>query len=157
MLKMDLATNELAIYLWENYIECNDSTKVIFMGVGEAYKAILHILNTRNCKFNARLKLRPSFTKSPYSPPLPFIDEALEQIAGIVGFIGDNPIRPVTETFITDFGKWYYRVSPHSRPSHLLDSNRYPSLTLPILLPSLIDLSIRSSHQRSARYPIFHS
>jgi len=49
-LKIDLATNELALYLWENYIECNDSTKVIFMGVGEAFKAILHILNTRNCK-----------------------------------------------------------------------------------------------------------
>jgi histone deacetylase 6 len=71
ILKMDLATNELAIYLWENYIECNDSTKVMFMGVGEAYKAILHILNTRNCKCNARLKLRSSFPKSPYSPSLP--------------------------------------------------------------------------------------
>jgi len=58
ILKVDLATNELAIYLWENYIECNDSTKVIFMGVGEAYKAILHILNTRNCKFISPLKLR---------------------------------------------------------------------------------------------------
>ena len=59
-MKMDLATNELAIYLWENYIECNDTTGVIFMGVGEAFKAILHILNTRNCKsiFKSYLLLR---------------------------------------------------------------------------------------------------
>ena len=62
---MDMATQELAVYLWENYIEygnlnidgpvlanvyrVNDSTNVIFLGVGEAYKAVLHLLNTRNC------------------------------------------------------------------------------------------------------------
>ena len=38
-------------------------------------------------------------------------DEALEQIAGVVAFFGDQPLRPVTESFITDFSKWYYRVS----------------------------------------------
>ncbi|MCJ1474988.1 Histone deacetylase hda1 [Lambiella insularis] len=85
-LKLKEATEELAIYLWDNYIEPNESPKVIFLGVGEAFKAVLHILNTRNY-------------------------EALAQIAGIVGFASEHPIRPVAETFITDFAKWYYKRS----------------------------------------------
>ncbi|MCJ1402325.1 Histone deacetylase hda1 [Xylographa trunciseda] len=85
-LKITEAVNELAIYLYDNYIECNESPRVFFLGIGDAFRAILHLLNTRNY-------------------------EALEQIAGVIGFVAQNPIRPVTETFITDFAKWYYKRS----------------------------------------------
>ncbi|KAL8922772.1 MAG: hypothetical protein Q9172_003449, partial [Xanthocarpia lactea] len=43
--------NELAIYLWENYIELNDSTAIYFMGVGSPAKEIVHILNNRETFF----------------------------------------------------------------------------------------------------------
>jgi histone deacetylase 6 len=36
--------------------------------------------------------------------------ENFDQIAGVVGFIANNSIRPVTENFMTDLGKWYFRV-----------------------------------------------
>ena len=57
--------NELAVYLWENYIEykyttyillllselilfsCNDSPDIFFIGVGAAYQAIISLLGTR--------------------------------------------------------------------------------------------------------------
>ncbi|KAL8645769.1 MAG: hypothetical protein Q9226_007151 [Calogaya cf. arnoldii] len=39
--------NELAIYLWENYIELNPSTAIFFMGVGSPAKEVIHILNNR--------------------------------------------------------------------------------------------------------------
>ncbi|KAL9033688.1 MAG: hypothetical protein Q9180_005813, partial [Flavoplaca navasiana] len=39
--------NELAIYLWENYIELNESTAIFFVGVGSPAKEIIHILNNR--------------------------------------------------------------------------------------------------------------
>ncbi|KAL8806972.1 MAG: hypothetical protein Q9182_000953 [Xanthomendoza sp. 2 TL-2023] len=38
---------ELAIYLWENYIEPNDATAIFFMGVGSPSREIIHILNNR--------------------------------------------------------------------------------------------------------------
>ncbi|KAL8933811.1 MAG: hypothetical protein Q9211_005572, partial [Gyalolechia sp. 1 TL-2023] len=38
---------ELAIYLWENYIEPNDSTAIFFMGIGSPSKEIVYLLNNR--------------------------------------------------------------------------------------------------------------
>ncbi|KAL8844126.1 MAG: hypothetical protein Q9176_001532 [Flavoplaca citrina] len=43
--------NELAIYLWENYIELNESTAIFFVGVGSPAKEIVHILNNRETFF----------------------------------------------------------------------------------------------------------
>ncbi|KAL9086217.1 MAG: hypothetical protein Q9159_004282 [Coniocarpon cinnabarinum] len=34
---------ELALYLWQNYIETGDSTHVIFMGIGDAYNGIAEL------------------------------------------------------------------------------------------------------------------
>jgi len=80
------ATETLALYLWENYIEPNESSKIIFLGIGEAFKGILHILNTRNY-------------------------ESLDRIAGVIAFAAENALRPVSESFIVDFAKWYFRNS----------------------------------------------
>ena len=41
-------TNELAIYLWENYIDPFDATHVFFVGIGSAYTGSVHLLNTRD-------------------------------------------------------------------------------------------------------------
>ncbi|MCJ1315814.1 Histone deacetylase hda1 [Xylographa vitiligo] len=90
-LKLTEAINELAIYLYDNYIDLRPSPP------------------------NPSPPAIPSLTAHPPHP-----DEALEQIAGVVGFVAENPIRPVTETFITDFAKWYYKRSllfvNHSHP-----------------------------------------
>lgn len=84
--KVEQSTNDLAIYLWENYIEPHDTREVVFLGVGDAYRAILHILNTR-------------------------IWEKVQQFTAVVGFVSENPLRPVTEQFIPDFAKHYNRRS----------------------------------------------
>ncbi|KAL8903630.1 MAG: hypothetical protein Q9207_003805, partial [Kuettlingeria erythrocarpa] len=42
---------ELAIYLWENYIEPNDSTSIIFLGIGSPSREIVHLLNHRESFF----------------------------------------------------------------------------------------------------------
>lgn len=50
---------ELAIYLWENYIEPNDSTAIFFVGVGSPSKEIIYLLNNRGM---SRLKENPLLT-----------------------------------------------------------------------------------------------
>ena len=84
--KITRATEELAVYIWENYIEVSAASRVILMGVGDAYRAVLQVLNTRNW-------------------------DNIQQFAGAVGFIdASQPIFPVSESFMTDFAKTYYRV-----------------------------------------------
>ncbi|KAL8946932.1 MAG: hypothetical protein Q9222_006735 [Ikaeria aurantiellina] len=63
---------ELAIYLWENYIEPNDSTAIFFMGVGSPVKEIVHLLNHRESFFQ-RTSALISFIDSP--PPLPAVSD----------------------------------------------------------------------------------
>ncbi|KAL9120016.1 MAG: hypothetical protein Q9187_003425 [Circinaria calcarea] len=61
----------------------NDATRVFFLGVGEAYHAILHLMNTRN-------------------------EQALHQIGGIIYFIAESPLRRASDQFVSYLSKWYY-------------------------------------------------
>ncbi len=47
------ATEEMATYLWENYLEYTEAVEMFVMGVGEACKGIWHLLETqgKSCLF----------------------------------------------------------------------------------------------------------
>ncbi|KAI9864499.1 MAG: Histone deacetylase hda1, partial [Pleopsidium flavum] len=79
------ATEELAVYLWENYIECNDATEIFFIGVGDAFHGITHLLMNR--------------------------EHCFERITGIVNFVAENPLRPVQSQNIYWLSKWYIEHS----------------------------------------------
>ena len=71
-------TNELAEYMWENYIDPYSASDVFFVGVGSAYTGALHLLNTR--------------------------DAFYQRISGIFCFLGkeEYPIR-----YLLDQQDWY--------------------------------------------------
>ncbi|KAL9039008.1 MAG: hypothetical protein Q9214_005052, partial [Letrouitia sp. 1 TL-2023] len=73
---------EMVIYLWENYIEPNDTTQIFFVGVGSPSKDIVHLLNTRENLFS--------------------------RITGVVNFLGpeDQPI-PVSDQNTYYLSKWF--------------------------------------------------
>ncbi|KAL8773912.1 MAG: hypothetical protein Q9209_001342 [Squamulea sp. 1 TL-2023] len=84
--KRSAERNELAIYLWENYIELNDSTSTFFMGVGSPAKEIVHILNNRETFF--------------------------QRITGIILFLdSSNPLPSVSDQNTYYLSKWFKQNS----------------------------------------------
>ncbi|KZF20599.1 Arginase/deacetylase [Xylona heveae TC161] len=79
------ATEQLAVYLWENYIEINDSTEIFFMGIGDAYQGLLHILTAR--------------------------EQSRDHVTGVVNVLSENPLRPVTSQTDDYAGLWYHKNS----------------------------------------------
>ncbi|KAL8994959.1 MAG: hypothetical protein Q9169_005224 [Polycauliona sp. 2 TL-2023] len=78
--------NELAIYLWENYIELNDSTAIFFVGVGSPAREIVHILNSRESFF--------------------------QRISGIILFLdSSHPLPSVSEQNTYYLSKWFKQNS----------------------------------------------
>lgn len=73
--------HELAEYLWDNYIDLNDATHLFIIGVGEAYQAVLHLLNSRT----------DAFTNG---------------VTGIINFINGD-LLPASDQVIYDKPKWY--------------------------------------------------
>ncbi|KAL8944947.1 MAG: hypothetical protein Q9216_000108 [Gyalolechia sp. 2 TL-2023] len=65
---------ELAIYLWENYIEPNDSTAIFFMGVGSPSKEIVYLLNNRESFFQ-RVSAIISLIDTSVPLPLPSVSD----------------------------------------------------------------------------------
>ncbi|KAI4267445.1 MAG: hypothetical protein LQ337_008344 [Flavoplaca oasis] len=78
--------NELAIYLWENYIELNESTAIFFVGVGSPAKEIVHILNNRETFF--------------------------QRISGIILFLDSSNVLPsVSDQNTYYLSKWFKQNS----------------------------------------------
>ncbi|ORY18010.1 hypothetical protein BCR34DRAFT_583276 [Clohesyomyces aquaticus] len=96
-------TRELAGYLWENYIEPNESTQVFLMGVGHAYQGLLEMLSTyENCTDHDSV------------------------IQCIIGFISDSALASIKRTTDDNITQWYYNhslvfVAP---THHVWDPNR---------------------------------
>jgi histone deacetylase 6 len=84
--KVNKATEEVALYVWENYIDTSDSRKVVLLGIGDAYRAVLHILNTRTW-------------------------DNIQKYAGVACFNYNSTMRPVSEAFMNDFARTYYKTS----------------------------------------------
>ncbi|MCJ1426843.1 Histone deacetylase hda1 [Sticta canariensis] len=72
---------ELAVYLWENYIDNHDATKIFLIGVGTAHQGIMHLVNNREGIF--------------------------QRVHGIVNFIADEPLVPVSDQNLYYLSKWY--------------------------------------------------
>ncbi|KAL2366192.1 hypothetical protein RJZ56_000840 [Blastomyces dermatitidis] len=85
--------DQLATYLWENYIEPNDATSIFFLGVGNAYFGLANLLvNT---------------------------ERVHERVSGVISFVAESPVRAVSSNTTTWLSKWYKEpadTSPESGP-----------------------------------------
>ena len=82
----DIARKEaslLASYLWTNYIEplVNPSAKIILMGCGHAFHAVARLVSDS--------------------------ENLYQSLAGVVGFIATNPVRPVGNQGGPWVSNWY--------------------------------------------------
>ncbi|KAK6543222.1 Histone deacetylase hda1 [Orbilia ellipsospora] len=76
--------NTLMLQLWDNYIDLSDATKVIFIGIGEAYKNLLNLISLRDCA---------------------------NRVVACVSFIARMPLCAVNNTRDENIGHWYLRHS----------------------------------------------
>ncbi|KAF7585373.1 Histone deacetylase hda1 [Aspergillus hancockii] len=75
------ATEELAGYLWDNYIEPNEATEIFFLGIGNAFYGIANLLINR--------------------------DTLYKRVNGVVSFVAENPVRAVASHTQTWLSRWY--------------------------------------------------
>lgn len=76
----------LASYIWDNYIAPSDNERVFFVGIGNAFQGVARLLSERQ--------------------------EVHESTAGVVAFIANNPLRPVSndnfEIRGSSLAGWYF-------------------------------------------------
>ncbi|KAL4892077.1 histone deacetylase Hda1 [Aspergillus ambiguus] len=75
------ATEELAGYLWDNYIEPNEATDIIFMGIGNAFYGIANLLINR--------------------------DTLYKRVNGVISFVAENPVRAIASHTQVWLSRWY--------------------------------------------------
>ncbi|KAE8149612.1 hypothetical protein BDV25DRAFT_156032 [Aspergillus avenaceus] len=75
------ATEELAGYLWDNYIEPNDATEIFFLGIGNAFYGVANLLINR--------------------------DTLYKRVNGVVSFVAENPVRAVASHTQVWLSRWY--------------------------------------------------
>ncbi|KAI9368120.1 hypothetical protein BJX61DRAFT_241562 [Aspergillus egyptiacus] len=75
------ATEELAGYLWDNYIEPNDATEIFFIGIGNAFYGVANLLINR--------------------------DNLYQKINGVISFVAENPVRAVASHTQVWLSRWY--------------------------------------------------
>lgn len=95
--------DELAIYLWENYIEPNELAKIILVGIGDAFHSLVHLINQRSI-------------------------DTMDRLYGVAGFAADNPLMPVSSDVDPSLSSWYSKNSHiYVAPTHLAyDPDRRP-------------------------------
>ncbi|PGH05703.1 hypothetical protein AJ79_06719 [Helicocarpus griseus UAMH5409] len=74
-------SDQLATYLWENYIEPNDATSIFFLGVGNAYFGLANLLVN--------------------------MERVHQRVNGVISFVAENPVRAVSSNTTTWLSKWY--------------------------------------------------
>ncbi|KAI1931621.1 Histone deacetylase hda1 [Ophidiomyces ophidiicola] len=99
-------SEELAVYLWENYIEPNEATNIFFMGVGDAFMGLANLLANK--------------------------DRVYPRIDGVVCFVAENAVRAVSSHTNPWLSKWYKEnsrvyVSQHHSVFRMADSSKRPS------------------------------
>ncbi|KAL2846671.1 hypothetical protein BJY01DRAFT_213339 [Aspergillus pseudoustus] len=75
------ATEELAGYLWDNYIDPNEATEVFFIGIGNAFYGVANLLINRETLY--------------------------QRINGVISFVGENPVRAVASSTQVWLSRWY--------------------------------------------------
>ncbi|KAE8167019.1 hypothetical protein BDV40DRAFT_296049 [Aspergillus tamarii] len=111
------ATEELAAYLWDNYIEPNEATEIFFLGIGNAFYGVANLLINR--------------------------DTLYKRVNGVVSFVAENPVRAIASHTQVWLSRWYKdnslvfvshthgvwntvenRRKPSKRYGHLIQSNK---------------------------------
>ena len=77
---------ELLTYLWDNYVELNDSTHVFLMGTNVGHGAIINFVKANE-------------------------DRAQERLTKVISFVEDVPLRACSSPTNDQFQAWYYRTS----------------------------------------------
>ncbi|KAJ5507082.1 hypothetical protein N7527_009225 [Penicillium freii] len=75
------ATEELAGYLWDNYIDANQATDIFLLGVGNAFLGVANLLINR--------------------------ENLYKRVNGVVSFVSENPVRAIASHTQTWLSKWY--------------------------------------------------
>ncbi|KAJ5270139.1 hypothetical protein N7497_009102 [Penicillium chrysogenum] len=75
------ATEELAGYLWDNYIDANQATEIFLLGVGNAFFGVSNMLIHR--------------------------ENLYKRVSGVISFVSVNPVRAIASTTQTWLSKWY--------------------------------------------------
>ncbi|KAF7713980.1 Histone deacetylase class 2 [Penicillium ucsense] len=75
------ATEELASYLWDNYIDLFDKREVYFLGIGSAFAGVVNLLINR--------------------------ENLYKRVSGVVSFVAENPVRAVASSTQVWLSKWY--------------------------------------------------
>ncbi|KAL5340649.1 hypothetical protein BJX70DRAFT_360823 [Aspergillus crustosus] len=75
------ATEELAGYLWDNYIEPNEATEIFFIGIGNAFFGVANLLINRETLY--------------------------QRVNGVVSFVAENPVRAVASHTQVWLSRWY--------------------------------------------------
>ncbi|KAG8526199.1 uncharacterized protein KY384_000192 [Bacidia gigantensis] len=88
------ATQELATYIWDNYIEPNDHPQVFFIGIGAAYQGIMYLLNTRE-NFHTLVTGMINFIPSAPAGSEPSTNGT------------QNAIIPASDQSVFHLSKWY--------------------------------------------------
>jgi hypothetical protein len=78
-------TNEVASYLWENYIEVHEHSHIFLLGIGSAAFAMIHILNSHESTNNS--------------------------VSLAASFVAQNMLQGVTRPADDFFPAWYYSNS----------------------------------------------
>ncbi|GIC90184.1 histone deacetylase hdaA [Aspergillus udagawae] len=75
------ATEELAGYLWDNYIEPNEATEIFFVGIGNAFYGVVNLLINR--------------------------DTLYKRVNGVISFVAENPVRAIASHTQVWLSRWY--------------------------------------------------
>ncbi|KAJ5958003.1 Histone deacetylase class II [Penicillium vulpinum] len=75
------ATEELAGYLWDNYIDANQATDIFLLGVGNAFLGVANLLINR--------------------------ENLYKRVNGVVSFVSEHPVRAIASHTQTWLSKWY--------------------------------------------------
>ncbi|GAB1210101.1 hypothetical protein APSETT445_008891 [Aspergillus pseudonomiae] len=75
------ATEELAAYLWDNYIEPNEATEIFLLGIGNAFYGVANLLINR--------------------------DTLYKRVNGVISFVAENPVRAIASHTQVWLSRWY--------------------------------------------------
>ncbi|KAI9671209.1 MAG: Histone deacetylase hda1 [Caeruleum heppii] len=100
--KLKALTNELMIYVWENYIQVSDVKKVLLVGIGQAHHAIVNLLGARGKSSLLLPCAHPNWIPPPDCLPL---------LKGVLMFVANEPLQSLPEDTEPRTRQWYTKSS----------------------------------------------
>ena len=80
------STLELATYLWENYIEVQESTHIFLLGIGDAYLGLMNLLNNQ--------------------------ESCTDRITFFISFVAETPLNRIRRATNDELvARWFYQRS----------------------------------------------